>query len=71
MIKCIGVFCYLQKLQVRLSTFTKSKIKDCEREKWEKVFIPEMMSSEESDAENEHNMVIKELPFRHCILSCH
>ena len=55
----------LQKLQVRLSTFTKSKIKDSEREKWEKVFIPEMMSSEESDPENEHNMVVKELPFRH------
>ena len=52
-------------MQVRLSTFTKANIKDSEREKWEKVFIPEMMSSEDSDPENEHNMFLKELPFRH------
>ena len=51
----------LQKLQVRLSTFAKSNMKDSEREKWEK----EMMSSEDSDDENDHNMLVKELPFRH------
>ena len=63
--KFTSVYYALQKLQVRLSTFTKSKIKDCERKKWEKVFIPDMMSSEESDQENDHNMVVRELPFRH------
>lgn len=52
-----------------MSTFTKAKIKDSEREKWAKVFVVDMMSSEESDMENEENIIVKTLPFRHARVS--
>ena len=43
----------------------KASLRDSEREKWAKVFITDMMSSEESDPEDDNIMIIKELPFRH------
>ena len=37
---------------------------DKEKEKWEKVFIPQMVSSEESDESDEETIVIKPLQWR-------
>jgi hypothetical protein len=54
----------MQKLQERLATFKKATLPDKEKEKWMKVFIPQMVSSEESDDSDEDTIVIKPLGWR-------
>ena len=54
----------LQKLQERLAALNKAKLSDKDREKWEKVFIVDMMSSEESGSEEDSDIVVKPLPWR-------
>ena len=55
-------FC-TQKLQERRSTLTKSAMLQKEKEKWGKVLVPEMMSSEESDVEND-DIIVKPIRWR-------
>ena len=50
---------FAQKLQERRSTLTKSAMSQKEKEKWGKVLVPEMMSSEESDVENDDVITVK------------
>jgi hypothetical protein len=54
----------IQKLQERQATFNISAISGKEKEKWMKIFVPEMISSEESDDDNEDTVVIKPLGWR-------
>ena len=46
-----------------MSAFSKAKLSDREREKWEKIFCIEMMSSEEIEDEND-TIILKPLPWR-------
>ena len=44
--------------------FNKAKLSEKDREKWSKVFISDMMSSEESDSEEDCPIVVRPLPWR-------
>lgn len=57
------VFC-VQKFQERLATFRRCSMPETEKEKWGKVFCVDMMSSEESDTENNEIIIVKSLPWR-------
>lgn len=52
---------FLQKLHTRQSLLAKTNLSGKEKEKWSKILVNEMMSSEESD---EETIFIKELPWR-------
>ena len=54
-------FFITQKLQERRATLTKSTMPQREKDKWGKVLVAEMMSSEESDLENEDIITVKPL----------
>ncbi len=49
----------IQKLHERLATLTKASGPDIEKEKWKKVLFPDVISSEESDIEDEGVIIIK------------
>ncbi len=49
----------IQKLHERLATLTKASGPDIEKEKWKKVLLPDVISSEESDIEDEGVIIIK------------
>ena len=53
-----------QKLQEQRATLNKSSMPQKDRDKWGKVLVAEMMSSEESDEENEEVIAVKPLPWR-------
>lgn len=55
---------FLQKLQERIATLNKAKLSEKDREKWSKVFVTEMMSSEESDDGDDSPIVVRPLPWR-------
>ncbi len=52
---------HLQKLQERQSVFSKRTYNGSDKEKWQKVLIAEMMSSEESE---DDKILVKSLPWR-------
>ena len=52
----LSSFSCAQKLQERQSTLNKSPMPQKDRDKWGKVLVADMMSSEESDEENEEVM---------------
>ena len=58
----------LQKLQERQTIFKKRTYKKEDKEKWHKILVPEMISSEESDDDADGNgvavNVVKKLPWR-------
>ena len=47
-----------------LAALNKARLADKDGEKWEKVFIVDMMSSEESGSEDDSDIVVKPLPWR-------
>ena len=47
--------------EIRQSSLKKSSVSEREREKWRKVLIAELMSSEESNSEDEDTVIIKPL----------
>ena len=60
----VNYYIFTQKLQERRSTLTKSAMSPKEKEKWGKVLVPEMMSSEESDVENDDIITVKPISWR-------
>ena len=66
---CTYPICFLflispvQKLQERQATLKMCTLPERQKEKWSKVIISDMMSSEESDADDE-TIIIKPLPWR-------
>ena len=66
MVHIIGYehLCYiLQKLQERISAVNKSSIEPRTKEKWRNIMSAEIMSSEESDGDDDV-IVLKPLPWR-------
>ena len=59
---CTLYLILMQKLNERLVTFNKTTMPEKEKEKWRKVFIPQMVSSEESC--DEDTIAIKPLGWR-------
>ena len=58
---------FLQKLEERLSVFKKRVYSQDDEQKWIKILVPAMMSSEES--EDEENIIyVKDLPWRASIV---
>ena len=53
-----------QKLQERRATLTKFGMAQEEKDKWTKVLMIRMMSSEESNPKNEEIISVKPLPWR-------
>ena len=53
--------CLVQKLQTILK---KSTLPECQKEKWSKGVIADMMSSEESDGDDDNSIIVKPLPWR-------
>lgn len=47
----------------------KSTLSKLDKEKWEKVLIPDMMSSEDDDDEDGEVMIVRQLPWRSSILN--
>ena len=60
----IYFFPLFQKLHERQSTLKKSTLPEKEKEKWNKVLISDLMSSEESDDENGETIIVKPLVWR-------
>lgn len=60
----IGLLCTPQKLEERKSLFKKSNMPDKEKEKWLKIFVPDMVSSEESDSNDGDIIIVKPLGWR-------
>ena len=54
----------LQKLQERIAYLGKAKLPDKDKEKWSRVIVSEMMSSEESGDEDDSPIVVRPLPWR-------
>ena len=56
--------CYLvQKLQERQATIKRNTLPEHQKEKWSKAIIADMMSSEESDGDDDYSIIIKPLPW--------
>ena len=55
---------FIQKLQGRQAIFKRLSMAEKEKEKWSKVFTPEMISSEDSDSEHEDIIIVKPLSWR-------
>ena len=62
MLVSMGYFC-TQKLQDRRSTLTKSTMSQ-KKDKLMKVLVVDMMSSEESDDENDDVITVRQIPWR-------
>ena len=54
----------LQKLQERIAYLGKAKLPDKDKEKWSRVIVSEIMSSEESGDEDDSPIVVRPLPWR-------
>ena len=54
---------HIQKLQDRTAVFRKLKLLAKDKEKWERVLINEVMSSEDSCSDSD-DVFIKEIPWR-------
>lgn len=59
----------LQKLQERLSIFKKRVYDKQDEDKWKKVLIPAMVSSEESGSGEDNINYVKQLPWRGSIVT--
>ena len=56
---------FMQRRAERESEFQRMSYSDSDREKWKKVLVTQLMSSDESDSEeNQPVFVVKELPWR-------
>ena len=61
----MSFFTYIQRLAERQSEFKKMSYTDGDRVKWEKVLITELISSDESETEEDKAvLVVKELTWR-------
>ena len=60
---------FSQKLQERIVVLQRSSLSLNDKEKWEKVLVPEMMSSEDDDDDDGEMIVIRQLPWRSSTLN--
>ena len=51
-------------MQERITAIEQSDSSETAKEKWKEIIIPEMISSEESDSENEDVIIVKPLIWR-------
>ena len=57
------LYVHIQKLQDKTAVFNKLKLSAKDKEKWERVLISDIMSSEDSCSDND-DVFIKEIPWR-------